>query len=224
MLINIIIQARSSSKRYKNKVLQTLFRESVILHLVKKLRHIKYINKIIVATSNENSDNELCSLLKKEKIIVFRGSLQNVYSRYRLCSIKNTSDYFIRISGDSPFLNINFLQMLINTIKKNPKVDILSNIVDRKYPKGQSIEICKTKTFISLKSKIKKKSEMEHVTQFFYNNKKKFNFLSIKPKKSINISVLNSCVDYPNDIFSKKKFINDPKLKSLYKNFLIFKI
>tara|TARA_B100001173_G_scaffold300351_1_gene299801 strand:+ start:1421 stop:2095 length:675 start_codon:yes stop_codon:yes gene_type:complete len=224
MLINIIVQARSSSKRYKNKVLQTLFRESVILHLVKKLQYIKYVNKVIVATSNENSDNELCSLLKKNKIIVFRGPLQNVYSRFRLCSIMNTSDYFVRISADSPFLNSNFLQLLINIIKKNPQVDILSNIVDRMYPKGQSIEICKTKRFISLKSKIKKNSEIEHVTQFFYNNNKKFNFLSIKPKKPMNIGVLNSCVDYPNDIFTKKKFLNDFKIKNLYKNFLISKV
>ena len=67
MVINIIIQARTSSKRFKSKVLLNLFNEIVILHLIKKLKNIKYINKIIVATSIENSDNRLCRVLKKKK-------------------------------------------------------------------------------------------------------------------------------------------------------------
>ena len=54
MLINIIIQARTSSKRYRSKVLINLFNDNVILYLVEKLKKIKYINKIIVATSVEN--------------------------------------------------------------------------------------------------------------------------------------------------------------------------
>ena len=38
MLINIIIQARTSSKRYRSKVLINLFNDNVILYLVEKLK------------------------------------------------------------------------------------------------------------------------------------------------------------------------------------------
>ena len=224
MIINIIIQARTSSRRYKSKILSNLFNECVILHLVKKLKRVNYINKVIVATSIENTDNKLCNLLNSKKIEVFRGSLNDVYSRYRMCTIINKCDFFIRISADSPFLNSRFLQYLVNLIKQNPTVDILSNTMKRLYPKGQSIEICNTKKFISLKDCIKKLSEKEHVTEFYYNNIKKFNFLSIQPKNNIDTFALNSCIDYPNDIFSKKKFLNNRNIKNLEKNFIIKKL
>lgn len=223
MVINIIIQARTSSKRFKSKVLLNLFNEIVILYLIKKLKNIKYINKIIVATSIENSDNRLCKVLKKKNIDVFRGSLNNVYSRYRNCLILNKCDYFVRISADSPFLSTNLLQSFINIIKKNSNVDILTNIKKRSFPKGQSIEICKSKKFISLKENITTDSEKEHVTEIFYNKLNKFKFLSIIPKAQIKIDDLNSCIDHPRDIFFSKRFINHSTIKYLHKNFTIIK-
>ena len=223
MLINIIIQARTSSKRFKSKVLLNLFNETVILYLVKKLKNIKHINKIIVATSIENSDIKLCRVLKKKNIDVFRGSLNNVYSRYRNCLILNKCDYFVRISADSPFLSTNLLQSFINIIKKNSGVDILTNIKNRSFPKGQSIEICRSKKFISLKKIVTTNSEKEHVTEIFYKKFNKFKFLSIKSRSKIKINNLNSCIDYPRDIFFSKRFINNSKIKNLHKNLIITK-
>ncbi len=221
MIINIIIQARTSSKRFSSKVLLNLLNEIVILYLIKRLKKLKYINKIIVATSVESSDNKLCNVLKKKNIDVYRGSLRNVYSRYRNCLILNKCDYFIRISADSPFLSVNLLQSFISIIKKNSDIDILTNIKKRSFPKGQSIEICKSKKFISLKEKVKKNSEKEHVTKIFYNKLNNFKFLSVELKNQIKKDDFNSCIDYPRDIFSSKRFVNNSIIKNLHKNFII---
>jgi spore coat polysaccharide biosynthesis protein SpsF len=223
MLINIIIQARTSSKRYRSKVLINLFNDNIIIYLAEKLKKIKYINKIIVATSVENSDNKLSEVLKKKNIEVFRGSLNNVYSRYRVCTILHKCDYFIRISGDSPFLSTKLLQSFINIIKKNPDIDILTNLKKRSFPKGQSIEICNSRKFISIKNYVTKYSEKEHVTKFFYNNSERFKFLNICLKNQLRIDDLNSCIDYPRDIFFSKRFINNSKIKNLHKNLIITK-
>ena len=117
----------------------------MILYFVKRLQNLKFINKVIVATSNENSDNKLYEILDKNNIFVYRGPLNNVYSRYRNCLFIHKCDYFIRLSADSPFVNLNLIQKFINIIRNNKGIDILTNIKNKTFPKGQSIEICNAK-------------------------------------------------------------------------------
>ena len=63
----IIIQARSSSKRFKNKVLFEINKKPIIHHVVDRLKQSKFKNKIIVSTSKFNSDDKLVNYLKKKK-------------------------------------------------------------------------------------------------------------------------------------------------------------
>ena len=119
MIINIIIQARSSSKRFKGKILKSFNQKRLIFNVVDNLKKLEKINKIIVATSTNNSDNQLCKLLKKNKISFVRGSENNVYKRFRQCCVQNKCDYLIRISADSPFINSKLIQKMINFLIKN---------------------------------------------------------------------------------------------------------
>jgi len=61
------------------------------------------------------------------------------------------------------------------------------------------------------------------VTKFFYNNSERFKFLNICLKNQLRIDDLNSCIDYPRDIFFSKRFINNSKIKNLHKNLIITK-
>ena len=63
-----IIQARTSSKRFKNKILYPIYKKPLIGHVVDKIKKSKKISKIIVATSTNRSDDKLIAYLKKKKI------------------------------------------------------------------------------------------------------------------------------------------------------------
>ena len=100
-----IIQARSSSKRFKNKVMFEIRKKPLIWYVYNSVKKSKYVKKIIISTSKDNSDNLLVNFLKNNKINYFRGSLVNVAERLYKTAKKNKSDYFLRISGDSPLIN-----------------------------------------------------------------------------------------------------------------------
>ena len=102
-----IIQARTSSKRFKNKVLKKIYGKSMINHVYDKIKLSKYFKKIIVATSNHKSDNKLVMLLKKSKIPYFRGDLNNVAKRFLDLAIKKRN--FFKVSGDSPLINFKII-------------------------------------------------------------------------------------------------------------------
>jgi spore coat polysaccharide biosynthesis protein SpsF (cytidylyltransferase family) len=186
-----IIQARTSSKRFPKKVLHLIKGRPLIQHVIERVKKSKSVKDIIVATSKNKSDDSLISFLKKNKTNYFRGSLHNVASRFlQIAKIKNKK-YFIRISGDSPLISPKIINQIIKLHKKNPKYDLITNIFPRSFPHGQSVEIIKTSI---LKNNIKKmnKSELEHVTQFFYINYPKFlikNFMSTRKNEAIKLAV-----------------------------------
>ena len=213
----VIVQARSSSKRFPNKVLHPIYGKTLIEHVILKIQKSKKVSNVIVATSNQNSDNKLVRLLKSKKINFYRGSLNNVAKRLLEVAKKYKQKYFIRISGDSPLIDYKLINYSINLIKKNKKnYDIVTNVFPKTFPSGQSIEIVSTNT---LKANLRKmsKSELEHVTQYFYKNHSNFlikNFTTKSKKKSIKLSV-----DKKKDL---KNILSNIK-KDKFNNFSIIK-
>ncbi len=186
-----IIQARSSSKRFKDKVLHLIYGAPLIQHVVNRIKKSKEISKIIVSSSYKKSDDKLISYLKKKKIKFFRGNLENVALRLYDTANMNKAKYFVRVSGDSPMIDPKLIDKAVKISKRHKDYDIVTNVFPRTFSKGQSVEVIKTSIF---KKNLKKFSnaDKEHVTKFFYKNSKKFNiknFVLKKKNKKIKMSI-----------------------------------
>ena len=186
-----IIQARSNSKRFKDKVLHLIYGVPLIQHVINRIKKSKEISKIIVSSSYKKSDDKLISYLKKKKIKFFRGNLENVALRLYETANMNKAKYFVRVSGDSPMIDPKLIDKAVKISKRQKEYDIVTNVFPRTFSKGQSVEVIKTSI---LKKNLKKFSnaDKEHVTKFFYKNSKKFNiknFIFKKKNKEIKMSI-----------------------------------
>ena len=203
-----IIQARSSSKRFKNKVLHLIYGIPLIQHVVDRVKKSNKVSKLVVSSSVEKSDDNLIFYLKKNKIKFFRGDLKNVAFRLYETAKVNKAKFFVRINGDSPLIDPKLIDKAISMSHKK-KYDIITNVFPRTFPKGQSVEVIKT-SILKKYSKNFSKTDKEHVTKYFYNNSNKFkikNFtfnykskiknFSVDTKKDLNVILKN---------LSKKKF------------------
>ena len=200
-----IIQARTSSKRLRNKVLIKIYNKSLIQHVYDRVKSSKKLNEIIVATSTDKSDDRLVNHLRTLGIPYFRGDLHNVAKRFLDLAIKKNAKYFLRISGDSPLINYKIIDKAVDIQKKTKfKHDLITNIFPRTFPRGQSNEIIKTsilKKYINNFSK----DEKEHVTKFFYKNSTKLKIKNFKNK--IKKKFFHQTIDTKKDlIFLKEKF------------------
>ena len=186
-----IIQARMSSKRLQGKVLKKINKKTLIRRVIEGVSKSKYLKEIIVATSMHLTDDVIYKFCKKNNINCFRGDLNNVSKRFKQLLDKTKSKNFVRICADSPFIDPKIIDKCIRTFNSN-KYDIVTNVCPRSYPKGQSVEVFKSDVFKNNFSKIKSKKYNEHVTTYFYKNKKKFKIKNIFYKKNysnINLSV-----------------------------------
>jgi spore coat polysaccharide biosynthesis protein SpsF len=209
-----IIQARTSSHRLKEKVLKKINNVEILKILILRLKKVKKIKKIIVATSYQKSDKKIVKLCLKNKIDYFTGPLNNVRKRFELCINKfNLKNVVMRVSADSPFIDIKLINKMIKIQNKKKNYDIVTNVYPRSFPKGQSIEIIKTKLFKKLSLKKMSPNENEHVTQYFYKRKKLFKIYNLKNKD--NISKINLSIDTLNDYLFYKTFF---KKRSIYNN------
>ena len=168
----VIVQARQSSKRFKNKVMKLVNNRPIIWYVLESIKKSKKIKKIFFATSDKESDNKLCDYLQNLGVEVFRGDLNNVANRLVKAAKTQKAKQFMRISGDSPFIDHKIIDKSIKINSSfNYKYDLITNVFPRTFPSGMSVEIIKTKT---LEKMIKNfsKFDKEHVTTYLYKNKK----------------------------------------------------
>lgn len=117
MNIGIIIQARLGSTRLPRKILRRFYGEKVLLETV--IDNLKRVEntKIIVATSINSNNDELEAFLNERGILVYRGSEDDVLSRFIGAAEANGIDGIIRICSDNPFLDWHGVSDLVGRAK-----------------------------------------------------------------------------------------------------------
>ena len=110
-----------------------------------RLKKSKEITKIVVASSTKKNDDKLIYYLKKNKISVSRGELDNVALRLYKTAKLYKKNFFIRISGDSPLIDYRLIDRAISILKNSKnKYDLITNVFPRTFSQGQSVELIKT--------------------------------------------------------------------------------
>ena len=112
----VIIQARSGSKRLKNKVLTYINQKPLIWYVINQVKKSKNVKKIVIAIPKKSSDNKLYQYLKK-KYHVYRGDEVNVAKRMMFAAKKYNAKFFIRISADSPLIKPKLIDQFIKAKK-----------------------------------------------------------------------------------------------------------
>ena len=117
MKIGAIIQARTSSTRVPGKILKELPYGSgitVLKQVVNRLKKSKKLNEIIIATTKEKEDNKIINIVKKEDVKCFRGSKENVLSRYYFAAKENNLDIIVRVTSDCPCIDADITDLTID--------------------------------------------------------------------------------------------------------------
>ena len=73
-----VVQVRTKSRRLPNKALLPLDGMPLIGYMLERLNYSKLIDKILVATTSSESDDELSEYIKTIGIDVYRGSNDDV--------------------------------------------------------------------------------------------------------------------------------------------------
>lgn len=204
--IGVIILCRFNSSRLPGKILLKINGIPILKYIVDRLRLVVPIENIVVATSDEKSDDAIEQFCIENNTRYYRGNLHNVASRFLNCAIENQFDFAIRINGDNIFIDIDLLREVIERAESE-SFSFISNVQNRTFPKGMSIEGISVDLY---KSKISDFTEHdnEHVMTYFYRNADSIEHLFIYNQKYPELAGVQLAIDTKED-FEKAKHIID---------------
>jgi glutamate-1-semialdehyde 2,1-aminomutase len=216
--VGIIIQARLSSKRFPNKVLKKIANYTIMEIILKRLERTKLPEKIIFSIPSNKRNKYLYNHLIKIKANVEVGSEDNVLKRFLLTAKKNNLNTIVRITGDCPLADPKLVDKFIKYFL-NSKIDYLRTS-PKTYPDGFDIEVFSIKVLEKVSRLARKKYDLEHVTSYIRNNKKKFSIEELEyfPHYNIDYSFLKLSLD------DKKTFLDIKNVFDNFKNNIFFSI
>jgi len=199
-----ILQARMSSKRLPGKVLMKVNEKPMIFWQIQRILKSKEINKLVVATSDNPTDDLLASYLESINCDFVRGPLDDVLARYIKVESRYNPDSIIRLTGDCPLVMPKLIDCMLEQFYE-ANVQYLSNTLQLTYPDGLDIEIIKAGTLDKLMAMNPSSSEREHVTLGIINRLDQFSTFSVV--NSSNLSSYRWTVDTEEDFaFIRKVF------------------
>lgn len=228
MRIAAIIQARTSSTRLPGKVLKELPYASGITCLeqvIRRLKKSKKLNDIIIATTKDKEDDKIIDIAKKEYSKYFRGSKENVLSRYYFAAKENNIDLIVRITSDCPCIDAEIVDLTIND-HINKIVDYTTNSLVRTYPHGLDIEVFNFNVLEKAYKNATKDYEREHVTPYIYRNPHIFKINKIEAPQELYAPDIRVTLDTEEDyallcavydyLYPKNKYFNAYDIVNLF--------
>ena len=191
-LIAAVVQARMSSRRLPGKVLRPLAGRPALQYLLERLERCEQIDRVIVATSTEPSDDPVAAFCQSEGASVHRGPLEHVAARFGEVVERFGLDAFVRVTADSPLLD----QALVDrgaALYRKGGFDIVTNVYPRStFPSGQSLEVVGADAFRTALARMDDPYEREHVTPYFYRRPGEFrihNFVAGGDDSDLDVSL-----------------------------------
>lgn len=169
MKVGAVVICRYNSSRLPGKILREINGKPLLQYIIERLALVKGLDDLVIATSEESTDDPIAEYCAQHGLKCFRGSLNNVAERFLHCAEAYHFDYAIRINGDNLFADARVITEMIEVARKGD-YDLVTNVKNRTFPKGMSVEIVKTSFYRAVFSTLNTAYYQEHVTIYFYEN------------------------------------------------------
>lgn len=160
-----VIQARATSTRLPRKVLAELGTSSVLEQVYNQLSFSKLIHHIVIATSDDPSDDAVYETCLRGGMSCFRGSLEDVLSRFLAAAESFRAQEVVRVTADCPLIDPEICDQVIELFFES-KVDYASNINPPTYPDGLDTEVISMAALRRCAAEATLPTERQHVTQY----------------------------------------------------------
>ena len=194
-----IVQARMTSTRLPGKVLAPLVGAPMIVRQLERIQRAESLDNIVVATSDDASDDELVHVLEMADFAVTRGPLDDVLARYIKAIDHYQPDVAVRLTGDCPLTCPSVIDLVVEKFHEST-ADYVSNTMQPTYPDGLDIEVIDPRALREVAEQSHDRHEREHVTLGVYRHPEKFVIENVSDPEGRDNSHLRWTVDNGGDL------------------------
>jgi spore coat polysaccharide biosynthesis protein SpsF len=173
-----------TSIRLPGKVLRLVLGKPLLQYQVERLQRVLEGDELVIATTTNFSDLPIVDLCTTLKIPFFRGSEEDVLSRYFEAAVHCEADIVVRITADCPIIDPKVIDKVIRFFLDHEKnYDYVSNDLQPSYPRGMDVEVFPMRVLREAFKEANQRSEREHVTPFIYTRPERYRLGNVSYRK-----------------------------------------
>ena len=174
-MILAVLQARMSSTRLPGKVMADVAGAPMILRQIERLHRARRLDRIVVATSTDRSDDSLAAVLTLHGVLVHRGPLEDVLARFEgALGAFGPAEVLVRLTGDCPLADPGVIDATIGLLIERGLDYAANTPAHRTYPKGLDVEVMRGEALLRAAREAADPYEREHVTPYLYRHPELF--------------------------------------------------
>jgi spore coat polysaccharide biosynthesis protein SpsF len=194
-----VIQARMSSSRLPGKVMADVLGEPMIGRQIERLRRSQRLDQLVLATSQDPSDDPVAAYCETVGLTAVRGPLADVLGRFALAADAfPEAKTLVRLTADCPLTDWRVLDALIDRLAETGADYANNTMPERTYPHGLDVEAMTLAAFRAAAAEATDAYDREHVTPFIYRQPDRFRLATLTREPSL--AHLRWTVDYPQDL------------------------
>lgn len=196
-MIAIIVQARMSSTRLPGKVLADISGAPSLQRQLERLYRCTQAQAVVVATSDDPSDDPIARLCAEQSVPLHRGSLHDVLARFAGAAEAFGTTLAVRVTADCPLIDPQILDQTVHLHLRDGN-QYTANALERRYPKGLDVEVIDVDALRLANKQAVEPYDREHVTSYFYRHPERFRIGQLR--NPLDLGDLRWTVDYPQDL------------------------
>jgi spore coat polysaccharide biosynthesis protein SpsF len=200
----VTIEGRMTSSRLPGKILMKACEKPVLELLVERLRQVKNIDGIVIATTANKTDDPVEKLANSIGIKCFRGSEEDVLKRVLEAARSADASTIVEITGDCPLIDPEIVSQVIELYNNNI-CDYASNIDPSTFPIGMDVQVFSTELLALADKETDSKEDREHVSWFIRRQPDRFTKISLPARPELHWPELEITLDEKEDFELIKK-------------------
>ena len=205
-----IIQARTAASRLPGKVLRDIAGDPMLVRVIKRAQRADTVGEVLVATTDDPSDDAIQELCSQRGYACFRGSNFDVLDRYYRSAAAYHANFIVRITADCPVIDPSVIDKTVMALFGSgdgdslgePLFDFAANRLPppwkRTYPVGLDTEVCSFQNLEQAWKEANQPHQREHVMPFFYEQPQRFRICHVTHEP--NYGAQRWTVDTPQDL------------------------
>ncbi len=196
----IIVQARTGSTRFPDKVLADLDGKPLLSRVVERLSRVAGVDQVIVATTERPADDAVAELVNGlDGVGLWRGPEDDVLARFAGAAAAFDLGVIGRVTADCPLIDPEVIGRVLAAFEAEPGCDYASNCRPRSWPHGFDVEFVSRAALDAANAEATDPFDREHVLVHVFTQGHHFRCVNIEAEDAAREG-LRLTVDYPADL------------------------
>jgi spore coat polysaccharide biosynthesis protein SpsF len=192
-----ILQAQTASPRFPGKVLQSVAGEPLLQRMIERVLLCRCIDRLVVATSSDGSDDPVAAIAERMNVECFRGARDDILDRFYQAASTYQAGHIVRLRADCVLTDPALIDEIITQYHRG-RHEYCSNLTDRTFPVGLDAEVFSFAALQTAWLETDAPYDREHVTAFLRRNP--IRFVHGVVRDSLDRSHMRWVVDEPEDL------------------------